>query len=409
MPRSARELLAAATATGTYAEYVGDGATVPYEVNARWNPDYGFFTQQTFKEHLDENYEEAFRLHDWCYTPYGSLIGVTREEADMALGEMIGDRWAGRPPERRSPTFTSLADSAVVFAAVRVGGGPWFGNSQVGFDPTLFAAANLRNLPLPDFQQVADDLQRFVAINHAIWEPTAMPIYKYTVGLQRVQGSPAAGFTDTWYFNESSDEAARTAVQDYFSERAKVTSKSWQVGTFARLSILAADCKRFKPQGRTKFCCVPRTEGRVQCVCPTPVVGKINQEADQNWDGLLIELCTDSILHTGCQKCESQTKPFVRNWIMRGIPDYWYSAGEPSVPVADKAKVQTFINYLLQQPTFGSVGCSDACSDTDASACTSVVFAPFTHACPRFDQIHKRNTGRIFNQPRGRRSRRRAV
>lgn len=404
-----QELLDAAYATGTYANYEGDGATVPYEVNARWRPNYGFFTAQTYKEHLDENYPEAFRFHDWCYTPYGQLIGVTREEADHAMGIMIHDRWHGRPPVVGLPTPESVIDEGICFAAVRVGGGPWFGVSQVGFDPSLYAAANLAGIPLPDFAQALAELERFVAINDAIWEPSTMPIYKYVVGLQRVQGKPTAGFTETWYFNESSDDAARNAVSDYVSERAKVLSKSWQVGTFARLSILSADCKRFKPQGRTKFCCVPKTEGRVQCVCPAPLVGKINQEADQNWDGLLIELCTESILHTGCAKCQPLTKPFVRNWIMRGIPDYWYSAGEPSIPVADKAKVQTFVNYLKAAPVFGAVGCSDACSDTEETSCTSVVFAPFLHACIRYDEIHKRNTGRPFGLPRGRRSRRRTV
>lgn len=409
MPRTAREILDAAYATGTFALYEGDGATVPQEVNARWSPNYGFFTAQTYKEHLDQNYPEAFRLHDWCYTPYGALIGVTREEADMAMGEMIGDRWTGRPPVRRSPTPESLADSAICFAAVRVGGGPWFGISTVGFDPSVFAASNLRNVPLPDLAQATIDLQRFLQLNHAIWEPTNMPIYKYTIGLERTQGKPAAGFTETWYFNAGNDDAARTAVADYASERSKVLSRSWSVGKFARLSILSADCKRFKPQGATKFCCVPRTEGRVQCVCPTPLTGKIAQDADQNWDGVLLELCTDSILHTGCKKCQPQTKPFVRNWIMRGAPDYWYSNGEPSIPVGDQGKIRAFGNYLLESPTFGAVGCSDACSDTDADACTSVVFAAFKHICYRFDESHKRNTGRPFGLARGRRSRRRTA
>jgi len=407
--RSAQQLLDAATATGTFASYEGDGATVPQESNARWSPNYGFFTQQTYKEHLDQEYPEAFRLHDWCYTPYGSLIGVTREEADMAMGEMIGDRWTGRPPIRRFLTPESLADSAVCFAAVRVGGGPWFGSSTVGFDPSVFAAANLGNVPLPDLAQAAADLQRFLTLNDAIWSPTNMPVYKYTVGLQRVQGTPAAGFSELWYFNAASDDEARNRVTDYISERAKILSRSWQVGTFSRLAVMSANCKRFKPQGRDKYCCIPKVEGRVQCVCPTPQTGKLAADADQNWDGLLVEMCSDSILHTGCSKCSPQTKPFVANRIFRGVPDSWYSNGEPSIPVIDKGKVQAFLNFLQNSMKVGSVGCSDACSDTDASSCTSVVFALFVHFCPRYDQIHKRNTGRPFGLARGRRSRRRVA
>jgi len=403
-------LIDEARQTGTFDSYEGDGATVPYQINGRYVLRYlTGFDLLHYKAYLDANYPLAFQLHDWCYTPYGQLIGVGRDEADRALQEMIHRRVGPGEDPRDVITPESIIDATLVYACVATTAGPYFSVSQTGFDPAVFAAASQGAASLPDLVNAAASLAQFQAINAAIWESVAMPIYKYTVGLQRIAGKPTAGFTETWYFNEGSDEAARNAVADYVSERAKILSRSWQVGTFARLSVLSANCKRFKPEGRTKFCCVPKIEARVQCVCPAPLTGKLLVDADQNWDGLLIELCTDSILHTGCAKCSPLTKPFVRNWIMRGIPDTWYSGGEPAISAADKAKVQTFINYLLTAPTFGSVGCSDACSDDDTTSCTSVVFAPFVHACPRYDQIHKRNTGRPFGLGRGRRSRRRTV
>jgi len=398
------ELEAAAIATGTYDAYVGDGASVPVPVTWFWSNAAGR-SMQAYKEHLDENYRQAFRLHDWCYTPYGALIGVSKVEADNAMGSMIRFRRGPGPPPRNAATVDSEFDALACVSAVAAYGGPYFGVSQTGYDPAVFAAA-LPPLTVPDLNQAEDYLRWFQLVNHAIWEQQPMAVYKYTVGLQRIAGRPQAGFTETWYFDASSDEDARNRVTDYMSQRATILSKSWQVGTFARLAIMSSTCRRFKPQGRDKFCCVPRTEGRVQCVCPSPITGRLNVDADQNWDGLLIEVCTNSILHVGCAKCESQTKPFVRQWIMRGIPDSWYALGEPTIGAADKAKVNAFLQWLVNTMQAGSVGCSDACSDLDTTPCTSTVFARFHHACPRWDSPRKRNTGRPFGLPVGRRSRR---
>ena len=406
MPRHWSVLLAEAKASGTYNDYQGDGASVPWEVGnnfALW----AGRTMFEYKAHLDERYPEAFRFHDWAYTPYGSLIGITREEADEALSRMVALRvdHDGNP---QGETPTSFSDSGIVAAAVRIFGGPWFGGSQTGFDQGKWIEITGQNIPV-DFSVFVNGQSQFIALNRAIWELPPMAVYKYSVGLQRIEGKPPAGFSETWYFNAGSDTEARTRANDYVSERAKVLSKSWQVGTFSRLSIMAATCKRFKPQGKEKYCCVPRVEGRVQCVCPTPLAGKIAVDTDQNWDGLLTEMCTNPILHTGCSKCEAQTKPFVRQYIMRGIPDTWYSGGNPAISSADQTKVRAFLTYLKDVMKVGSVGCSDACSETSETACTSIVFALFEHVCPRFDQIHKRNTGRPFGLSRGRRSKRKAA
>jgi len=118
MARSYDELVTAALATGTFDHYVGDGASVPWQVAQAGSLPAGM-TLWLYKAYLDARWPAGFKLHDWCYTPYGSMIAVTREEADDALREFIGR--------------DSLADSVIVWAAVRAGGGPYFGFSQTGY------------------------------------------------------------------------------------------------------------------------------------------------------------------------------------------------------------------------------------------------------------------------------------
>jgi len=115
--RTAAELRDAAMATGLFADYVGDGATVPWQVGTP-PLDYLLFA---YKFYLDSRWPASFKLHDWLYTPWGGLIAVGREEADLALFEEIF---------RDSPV-----DAGIVFAAVRAFGAPYFGTSQTGYNP----------------------------------------------------------------------------------------------------------------------------------------------------------------------------------------------------------------------------------------------------------------------------------
>lgn len=119
MPRNAAQLIADATATGLYAGYVGDGASVPWQVALPLSLPLGA-TMLLYKFYLDAHWPEAFKLHDWLYTPWGSLISVTREEADDALRELI---------EVDSPV-----DAFIVWNAVRAGGFIYFGHSTTGYN-----------------------------------------------------------------------------------------------------------------------------------------------------------------------------------------------------------------------------------------------------------------------------------
>ena len=135
MPRTYDELVAEATATGTFTQYVGDGASVPWQVALPFSLPAGL-TMWAYKQILDYEYPDGFKLHDWCYTPYGALIGVTRDEADSALKEYIDRR--------------SIADGFIVYAAVRAGGGPYFGVSQTGYSGPQASkpTPNIPSLPI---------------------------------------------------------------------------------------------------------------------------------------------------------------------------------------------------------------------------------------------------------------------
>lgn len=121
--RTAAELRAAATATGTFTSYQGDGASVPWEMMA---VPFNLYLW-AYKQYLDSLWPEAFRLHDWLYTPYGTLINATQEESDLALFEEIA---VGSP-----------ADAVIVYNAVRLGGGLYFGRSQTGYSTRNMALA----------------------------------------------------------------------------------------------------------------------------------------------------------------------------------------------------------------------------------------------------------------------------
>jgi len=138
MVRTYDELLAAATATGTFASYVGDGYTVPWEVALPHSVPLGF-TMYAYKAYLDANWPAGAKLHDWLYTPYGALINATRDESDLALYEYIA----------RDSTF----HASIVYAAVHLGGEPFFGVSQTGYSglQSEGSVANIGSTPFPVF------------------------------------------------------------------------------------------------------------------------------------------------------------------------------------------------------------------------------------------------------------------
>jgi len=134
--RTWEQLIVEANATGTYGSYAGDGASVPWQTCGFAVPPLGL-SMALYKVWLDSHYPAAFKLHDWCYTLYGSLIGVTQLEADEALRTQI----------LAIGGIASPLDAALVYAAVRLGGAYYFGTSLTGFDQAVYDEALMRRAP----------------------------------------------------------------------------------------------------------------------------------------------------------------------------------------------------------------------------------------------------------------------
>jgi len=131
--RNWNQIIDDATLTGTFTNYVGDGASVPWQVALPISLPVGL-TMWAYKHYLDLNFPLAFKVHDWCYTPYGKLIDVTREEADQAMRDIIA--------------LTSPIDAEIVYAAVRLAGDPYFGISQTGYSGDQ-SYSSVGNIALP--------------------------------------------------------------------------------------------------------------------------------------------------------------------------------------------------------------------------------------------------------------------
>lgn len=123
MSRTAAELRAAAVATGYFngptLSYVGDGYTIPYQTATAAGLVSAGLVMAAFKLYLDTFHMEYSRLHDWLYTPYGSLIGASQSEADEALRDELA--------------VVDPVSAQIVYQACAAFGHLYFGVSQVGY------------------------------------------------------------------------------------------------------------------------------------------------------------------------------------------------------------------------------------------------------------------------------------
>lgn len=102
-----------AEADPQYAGFVGDGASVPWEV---FPPPYSCVLW-AYKAHLDNLCPECFKLHDFLYSPLATYLPVTKEDADLTLlAELLP---------------LSSIDANVVYSAVRIGGAHYYQRTPV--------------------------------------------------------------------------------------------------------------------------------------------------------------------------------------------------------------------------------------------------------------------------------------
>jgi hypothetical protein len=195
MERTFDQLVAAATATGTYTSFHGDGASVPWQVALPFSLPAGF-TMWLYKSYLDARYPDAFKLHDWLYSPYGQLIGTYRLEADDALRERL---------LRDSP-----ADAAIVYAAVRAFGAPYFNVAGAGYTGPFapWPAPNMPVTPFSSGRSLAMSIKCVIVFEQRTGAGSPAPFIHYT---PRVR---VAGWTEHVWFQSDSLTDCLAALND---------------------------------------------------------------------------------------------------------------------------------------------------------------------------------------------------
>lgn len=313
--RTWEELIQEADATGTWATYVGDGFSVPLQTGWEF-PTFVSGLARAYKAWLDSHYFEAARLHDWCYTPYGSLIAVTRLEADTAIRDRILDIGG----------FTSAIDAATVFSAVRTFGGAYFGNSQVDFSQALFreaydrihgrSGANMPNgagIVFSPFGGVPNMPIKVVVVFQQTNVPGSSNPSIHNESIQRV-----AGWTESYF---SSAEGVATVLAEISGPGGLIPRRAELLNSNA--AILGV---RLYVGGTGK--------GNFHSIRRPGYAGT----ADQPTSGMLIE----GVLGDSGR---------VSRRILRGIPDDWIVGGELSLSSTVASAIGRF--FLTLQNQFG--------------------------------------------------------
>jgi hypothetical protein len=204
-----------------------------------------------------------------------------------------------------------------------------------------------------------------------------MPVYKGTL-LFSYQGLPPVGFSESIMFNAASDAAAKTSIAAWPAQRRKWLASQWQIVGFrlatVTLSGSGGTCKAsFKP---------------VQIGACVGTPGGLLGDADTPFTGVLFRVTFNS-----------PTKR-ARNYIGRGIPDSWWTAGALSIPAGDGNKFLAWFNYMVSQGA-GAYGYAAK----KALPCPEDL-ALWKSYCTQ--RIASRRIGRPFGLIRGRKSKKKA-
>jgi hypothetical protein len=200
-----------------------------------------------------------------------------------------------------------------------------------------------------------------------------MPSYKGTLLFTYV-GSPPVGFSESVEFFAATDEAAKASIATWPAQRRKWLAQQWKIVGFRlakiTLSGSGGTCKaKFSP---------------VQIgACVGQPIGLLG-DADTPFTGVLFRVAF----------IDPAKRP--RQYIGRGIPDSWWTAGALSIPNADGNKFLTWFNFMVSQKAGAfkfaakkALPCPTDLTNWD-SYCTQ--------------RIASRRIGRPFGLIRGRRS-----
>lgn len=304
--RTYQELIDDATLTGTFNNYVGDGASVPWQVALPFSVPLGL-TLWAYKAYLDASFPLAFKLHDWCYTPYGTLISVTREEADAAMRDIIA--------------LTSPADAAVVYAAVRAAGDPYFGVSQTGYNGPQSQGVSA-NIGLPSGVKVSSPSGGHIFFNQQGAPPmvATRAILKFNGATIAANPRPSIGYVGSSHafgFSESIWRNGLTIPQT-------VTYLKNHLGP-ARASLLPVNASL------TSATLYSDTGGGGVDV----PLGFTGTQGTTN-------VVNDAIL------CETRNAaaPIQRRWWVHCVPDEWVTQGELRIDLIDSMIIQLYLSKM---------------------------------------------------------------
>jgi len=198
-----------------------------------------------------------------------------------------------------------------------------------------------------------------------------MPQYKGTL-LISYTGTPACGFSESYEFEAADSVAAQAVVAAWPAQRRKWLAQEWKIVGFRLSSItftlVSGKCKKtYKPV--------------VIGACPGQPVGLLGN-SDTPYTAVLIR-----ISHGPTSGVRA------RNYLARGVPDTWWTAGALSIPAADGNKFLSWFNYMVGAGTGKAYALPTDCTPT---------LTKWYQFCVQ--RISSRRIGRPFFLLRGRQS-----
>ena len=205
-----------------------------------------------------------------------------------------------------------------------------------------------------------------------------MPAYKGTL-LFTYTGSPPVGFSESIEFEAANDAAAIASIATWPAQRRKWLASQWKIVGF-RLALVT-----LSGSGGT---CKPKFKPVQIGACVGTPAGLLG-DADSPFTGVLFRVTFNS----------PTKKP--RNFVGRGIPDSWWTAGALSIPAADGNKFLSWFNFMVAQKA-GAYGFAPL----HALPCPTDL-ASWKSYCTQ--RIASRRIGRPFGLIRGRKSKKKPL
>lgn len=205
-----------------------------------------------------------------------------------------------------------------------------------------------------------------------------MPQYKGTL-LFTYQGSPPVGFSESIEFEADDDDAAKGKIATWPAQRVKWLASQWKIVGF-RLALVTLS-------GSGGTCKAKFTPIQIGA-CPGNPSGQLG-DADTPFTGVLFRVDFGVPIK----------RP--RNYIGRGIPDDWWTAGALAIPPAAGGKFLNWFNFMRAQKA-GAF----RFNPKHALPC-EVNFTRWFSYCTQ--RIASRRIGRPFGLIRGRKSKKKPL